>query len=225
MWSVWSGCSTSCDGGVRIRSYRCLPNQLMFEECVHAGIETQEQRACNLQPCPSTTTTTASPATAAITTTTTTTSTPATPLTAQGTAGKVLDSIPYVTLTNNLSVSPVEASDQVASSTSTTPSPPPAADDISSAHSTPASQGHHRIDMHPLYPTLVAGQPTYPRHYNTSSSSPYGPPDAKPLKPSKVDMGDVTINSGWPQTQVCIMMIDFFLFVTEWSLVYSIFSK
>ncbi|KAG7167003.1 SCO-spondin-like 2, partial [Homarus americanus] len=184
-WSVWSGCSTSCDGGVRIRSYRCLPNQLLFEECVHAGIETQEQRACNLQPCPSTT---------PRTTTTTTTSEPTHPE-----MDKMIHTIPYMTSTDTFSPPPVTATplDQLmtvtATTTTTTPSPP------HTTTTTPITSTTARarvVEMHPLFPTTVvsaAHQPVSEPFYNNTSKMYL---DDKHHKPSKMDDARLD-NSVW----------------------------
>ncbi|KAK8393357.1 hypothetical protein O3P69_013390 [Scylla paramamosain] len=189
-WSVWSGCSTSCDGGVRVRSYRCLPDQPLLEACVHAGIETQEQRACNLQPCPPT----HAPAPAAML-----------PDRAPG----VIQAIPYMTVTSNLSRAatptpldeimafPITASPAASSSSpssyyssSSTPSSPvitvPSASYAfsssssgvtSSPSTTPATPStttrDYVVNIHPLYQTTSTASLFSSQHGLTTGSSPH----------------------------------------------------
>ncbi|XP_064107043.1 uncharacterized protein LOC135216031 isoform X2 [Macrobrachium nipponense] len=194
-WSVWSGCSTSCDGGVRIRSFRCLPGQVNLEECVHSGIETQEQKACNLQPCPSTT-----PVSHLPTTTTESPTTPTTPPVLADTESPsptlwdppeearvqyqkeiMMQNIPYVTTTNVILPS-VTTSDngRPLGSVVTSPAPPPI------VMTTPK-----HVQMHPLFPTTVinAGGPMEPvqeRNYVNDTQRFYS--ETKPLKPLKSDL-------------------------------------
>ncbi|MPC23059.1 hypothetical protein E2C01_016096 [Portunus trituberculatus] len=193
-WSVWSGCSTSCDGGVRVRSYRCLPDQPLLEACVHAGIETQEQQTCNLQPCPPT----HAPAPSAMF-----------PDRAPG----VIQAIPYMTATSNLSRAatptpldqimafPITASPSASSSSSSysssTPSSPvitvPSASSATSSSSfsssssssssslfpssTPATPTtttrDYGVNIHPLYQTTSTASLFSSQHGLTTDSSPH----------------------------------------------------
>lgn len=184
-WSVWSGCSTSCDGGVRIRSYRCLPNHLLFEECVHAGIETQEQRACNLQPCPSTTTQTPP----------TTTDAPTKPEITE-----MIHSIPYTTSTNMFPSPPVTATplDQLmtVATTTTTTSPPPTTPAATTTTTTEAKV----VEMHPLFPTTIISPPQQTVDEPIFNDTPKVYPEDKPLKPPKTSTAHVD-TSYWPPKQ------------------------
>nr|XP_045612572.1 uncharacterized protein LOC123767108 isoform X2 [Procambarus clarkii] len=200
MWSVWSGCSTSCDGGVRIRSYSCVPNQLFLEECVRAGIETQQQRACNLQPCPSTTTprtttTTTSTTTAAATTTTTAATTTSTSRGISGASTPEMDnmiqSIPYMTSTDTFSPPPVTATPlhQFMTVTST-PSSPTTSTRPSTTTSTTTTRTKV-VEMHPLFPTTLISPDLAPVSETSHNDSAKVYPDKKPHKVSKMDDNSV----------------------------------
>ncbi|XP_050732378.1 uncharacterized protein LOC127006447 isoform X3 [Eriocheir sinensis] len=182
-WSVWSGCSTSCDGGVRVRSYRCLPNQPLLEACVRAGIETQEQRACNLQPCPPTTTTPA-------------------PLIAARLPSRppgLIQAIPYMTATNNFSraATPTPLEQIMASHTTSSPS---SSSSSSSSSTTPPSHlpvfiptttqattttttttsRERGVNIHPLYAAASATFHQSHQRTSTTSSSLLVPPSSSP---------------------------------------------
>lgn len=192
-WSVWSGCSTSCDGGVRIRSYRCRPNQLFFDECVESGIETQEQTACNLQPCPSTTFHTTTTANAE-----TTSSTTPEPVQRPDHGYTVLDSIPYSVLTNTfaptVTVTPLG---QLMISTATTSTTTPAPPSPTTATISTTTAKTRMVVMHPLYPTTIISPPI--QSYNNTEATAYQ--DSMHHKPTEKDTDEDSI-SLWHDKQV-----------------------